>query len=84
MKMTLLSHESKQGEGGVLPHGICFVEMQVFLFIGQRLIRKWKHSRPYTLVLWSHTFDIVALFGAVLVQLRLTSYKNFTTELLEL
>ena len=35
------------------------------------------HSKPYTLVLWSHTFNIVALFGIVLVQQRLISYKNF-------
>ena len=41
------------------------------------------HSKPYTLVLWSHTFDIVALFGVVLVQQRLISYKNFNKELLE-
>ena len=37
-----------------------------------------------TLVLWSHTSDIVALFGIVRVQQRLTSYKTFNTELLEL
>ena len=42
-----------------------------------------KHSKPYTLLLWSHTFDIAALFGVALVQQILISYKSLNTELLE-
>ena len=38
--------------------------------------------KTYIQILWSQTFDIAPMYGVALVQLRLISYKNFSTGLL--